>query len=64
MQAGEPENPRTVDTYQEGREDSERESISSEQNQILTEVTNAVEGLEVDDTISSMVVDYMQMVEC
>ena len=53
LQAGEPEKPRTVDTYQEGREDSERESISSEQNQILTEVTNAVEGLEVDDTISS-----------
>ncbi|TKY54813.1 hypothetical protein E2542_SST19226 [Spatholobus suberectus] len=53
LQAGERENPRTVDTYQEGREDCGRDSISSEQNQILTEVTNAVEGLEVDDLISS-----------
>lgn len=53
LQAGETEKPRTVDTHQEGREDCGAESISSEQNQILTEVTNAVESLEVDDTISS-----------
>ncbi|XP_061350854.1 uncharacterized protein LOC133295935 isoform X2 [Gastrolobium bilobum] len=53
LQAGECEKPRTVDTYQEGREDSGTGSISFEDNQILTEVTNAVKGLEVDDTIST-----------
>ncbi|XP_020237202.1 uncharacterized protein LOC109816556 isoform X2 [Cajanus cajan] len=52
-QAGEREKPRTVDTCQEGSEDRGSESIPFEQSQILTEVTNAVEGLEVDDTISS-----------
>ncbi|KAK7264882.1 hypothetical protein RJT34_32495 [Clitoria ternatea] len=47
------EKPRTLDTYQEGREDSDRENISLEQNQILNEVTDAANGLEVDDKIST-----------
>lgn len=42
-----------MDTHQEGRGDSERESISYEQNLILTEVTNATKGLEIEDMISS-----------
>ncbi|CAL0330476.1 unnamed protein product [Lupinus luteus] len=50
LQAEECEKPRTVDRYEERREDSKRESISSEQNHILTDITNAVKGLEVDDT--------------
>ncbi|CAJ1944638.1 unnamed protein product [Sphenostylis stenocarpa] len=50
LQAEESEKPGTVDSHQEVREDSEKESISFEQNQVLTEVTNAVKGLEVDDT--------------
>ncbi|KAJ1378939.1 BSD domain [Sesbania bispinosa] len=50
LQAGECEKSRTVDTYQEGREDSGRESISFEENQILTEITNAAKGLEIDDS--------------
>ncbi|KAK7292042.1 hypothetical protein RIF29_07672 [Crotalaria pallida] len=50
LQTEECQNPRTMDTYQETRDDSERESISSEQNHILTDITNAVKGLEVDDT--------------
>ncbi|XP_019440633.1 PREDICTED: uncharacterized protein LOC109345843 isoform X2 [Lupinus angustifolius] len=49
LQPEECEKPRTVDTYEEIREDSERDNISSEQNHILTDITNAVEGLEVDD---------------
>ncbi|KAK7347097.1 hypothetical protein VNO80_21624 [Phaseolus coccineus] len=51
--AEESEKHRTVDSNQEVRENRERESISFEQNQVLTEITNAVEGLEVDDTVST-----------
>lgn len=53
LQAEECEKPRTVDTYQKGREDSERKSISSQKNHILTDITNAEKGLEVDDSIST-----------
>lgn len=53
MQAGECEELRIVDTHQEDREDSGRKNISIEQNQILTEVTNAAKGLEIDDTSNS-----------
>ncbi|XP_027920876.1 uncharacterized protein LOC114178927 isoform X2 [Vigna unguiculata] len=53
LQAEESEKPGTVDSHQEVREDCERESISFEQDQVLTEVTNAVEGLEVGDTVST-----------
>ncbi|XP_027329257.1 uncharacterized protein LOC113845829 isoform X2 [Abrus precatorius] len=54
LQAEECEKPRTVDTaYEEVREDSGTENVSFEQNQILTEVTNAAKGLEIDDMISS-----------
>ncbi|XP_014506025.1 uncharacterized protein LOC106765800 isoform X1 [Vigna radiata var. radiata] len=53
LQAEESEKPGTVDSHQEVRENCERESISFEQDQDLTEVTNAVEGLEVDDTVST-----------
>ncbi|KAE9601790.1 putative BSD domain-containing protein [Lupinus albus] len=49
LQAEECEKPRTMDRYEESREESERESISSEQNHILTDITKAVKGLEVDD---------------
>lgn len=52
-QAGECETSSIVDTHQEGRGDSERDSIPFEQNLILTEVTNATKGLEIDDMISS-----------
>ncbi|CAL0325656.1 unnamed protein product [Lupinus luteus] len=47
LQAEECEKPRRVD--EESQEDSERENILSDQNHILTEITNAVKGLEVDD---------------
>ncbi|KAK7330059.1 hypothetical protein VNO77_24244 [Canavalia gladiata] len=53
LQAEECEKTRTVDTYQDGREDRGRENISYEHNKTLTEVTNATTGLEVDDTIST-----------
>ncbi|ESW27050.1 hypothetical protein PHAVU_003G169300 [Phaseolus vulgaris] len=53
LQAEESGKHGTVDSNQEVRENRERESISFEQNQVLTEVTNAVEGLEVNDTVST-----------
>jgi len=53
LQAEEIDEPGTVDSNQEVRENRERESISFEQNQVLTEVTNALEGLEVDDKVST-----------
>ncbi|XP_019464687.1 PREDICTED: uncharacterized protein LOC109362999 isoform X2 [Lupinus angustifolius] len=49
LQAEEYEKPRIVDTYEESREDSERENTLSDQNHILTDITSAVKGLEVDD---------------
>ncbi|KAL2338416.1 hypothetical protein Fmac_012862 [Flemingia macrophylla] len=52
-QARELEKPRIVGTHQELREDGGRENIHFEQSQVLAEVTNALESLEVDDTISS-----------
>lgn len=53
MQDGECEKASTVDKFQEGREDSGRESISFEQNQVLVEVTNAIKSLEIDDMTNS-----------
>ncbi|XP_004508455.1 uncharacterized protein [Cicer arietinum] len=53
MKVGECDKLGVVDTRQEGTEDSGTESITFDQNQILTEVTKAAKGLEIDDTISS-----------
>ncbi|KAI5416144.1 uncharacterized protein LOC127073503 isoform X1 [Lathyrus oleraceus] len=51
--AGECEKSGTMDTHQEGREDSGTESITFDQNQMLTDATSAIKGLEIDDTINS-----------
>jgi hypothetical protein len=53
MQAGECSKSGLADTHQEGTEDSGTENTTFDQNQILTEVTNAAKGLEIDDTVSS-----------
>ncbi|XP_058759923.1 uncharacterized protein LOC131633222 isoform X2 [Vicia villosa] len=51
--AGECDKSGIMDTHQEGREDSGAESITLDQNQILAETTNAIKGLEIDDTTNS-----------
>lgn len=53
MQAGECDKSDVVGTHQEGKEDSGTESITVDQNKILTEVTNAAKGLEIDDAVNS-----------
>ncbi|XP_045786646.1 uncharacterized protein LOC123881926 isoform X2 [Trifolium pratense] len=53
MQVGECSKSGIADIHQEGREDSGTESITFDQNQILTDVTNAAKGLEIDDTVNS-----------